>query len=284
MKSCALVAVILASAALGAQGTDPAAGTWRGTLTNAQGVETPIILTIAKRGETYAGTTNGPNAPAEIPLKRLVVDGAKVSIEASSESRLGDVTLTGELMAEGQAMKGVGVLSVGAQRFDVTFALQRRPRTDVLQPQVAQRIDYFAGAWTFEYIGAEYPPLSVGSRTGTATFTKDGASTFVTGRVDGEAGGKAFQETVRIGLDPSTNMLVYAEKHADGIELASVVSWRSPIAMTFTTSPVTMNGRVFQLRRVIHVTSPTAFEVAEEFSVDGGPYRRLGNAHYTKTP
>ena len=72
------------------------------------------------------------------------------------------------------------------------------------------------------------------------------------------------------------------ERRSDGFELASVGNWRSPIAITFLTSPVQAGGKMYQLRRVISVTSNTAFEVTEEFSVDGGAFKRLGNAHYTK--
>jgi hypothetical protein len=46
---------------------------------------------------------------------------------------------------------------------------------------------------------------------------------------------------------------------------------------------VQANGKTYQLRRFVSVTSAVAFEVTEEFSVDGGPFKRLGNAHYTKT-
>src|SRR5262245_64109514 len=119
--------------------TDPVIGNWRGTLKNAQGVDSPIIITIAKKGDVYAGTTNGLNATSENPLKKLTVDGAQVTLEASAESRLGDVTLTCDLTAEGTALGGAGVLAVGAQRFDVTLALQRRPRAEVIQPHVEQR-------------------------------------------------------------------------------------------------------------------------------------------------
>jgi hypothetical protein len=263
--------------------TDPVVGNWRGTVKSAQGADSPIIITIAKRGDVYAGTTNGLSAVSEIPLKRLSVDGAKVSLEASAESRLGDVTITCELTAEGNAMRGAGVLAVGAQRFEVTLALQRRPRGEVIQPHVEQRADYFVGRWTLEYLGAEYPPLSAGSRTGTAVFTSVGAN-FVTGRLDIDAGSRKYQETVKIGLDSDTNTLVFVERRSDGFELASVGNWRSPIAITFRTPPVQADGRTYQLRRVISVTSNNAFEITEEFSVDGGPFKRLGNAHYTKTP
>ena len=261
--------------------TDPVIGNWRGTLKNAQGVDSPIIITIAKKGDVYAGTTNGLNATSEIPLKKLTIDGAKVTLEASAESRLGDVALTCELTAEGSAMRGAGVLAVGAQRFDVTLALQRRPRAEVIQPQVEQRADYFVGRWTFEYLGAEYPPLSTGTRAGTATFTSDGGQ-FVTGRIDNDAGGRKYQDTLKIGFDPDTNMLLVVERRSDGFELASLGNWRSPIAITFVTSPVRADGKTYQLRRMISVTSNTAFEVTEEFSVDGGAFKRLGKARYTK--
>ena len=262
--------------------TDPVIGSWRGTLKNAQGVDSPIIITIAKKGDVYAGTTNGLNATSEIPLKKLTVDGTKVTLEASAESRLGDVVLTGELTAEGNALRGAGVLAVGAQRFDVTLALQRRPRAEVIQPHVEQRAEYFVGRWTFEYLGAEYPPLSTGTRTGTATFTSDGGH-FVTGRIDNDAGGRKYQDTLKIGLDPDTNMLVFVERRSDGFELASLGNWRSPIAITFLTSPVRTEGKSYQLRRVISLTSNTAFEITEEISVDGGAFKRLGKARYTRT-
>lgn len=261
---------------------DPVVGNWRGTLKNAQGADSPIIITIAKKGDVYAGTTNGLNAPSEIPLKKLTVDGAKVTLEASAESRLGDVALTCELTAEGNAMRGAGVLAVGAQRFDVTLALQRRPRAEVIQPHVEQRAEYFVGRWTFEYLGAEYPPLSTGTHTGTATFTSDGGH-FVTGRIDNDASGRTYQDTLKIGLDPETNMLVFVERRSDGFELASLGNWRSPIAITFLTSPVRADGKSYQLRRVISMTSNTAFEITEEISVDGGAFKRLGKARYTRT-
>jgi hypothetical protein len=74
------------------------------------------------------------------------------------------------------------------------------------------------------------------------------------------------------------------ERHADGIELISVGNWRSPIGISFVASPVPAAGKLYQLRRFIHITSPAAFEVTEEFSIDGGPYRRLGGATFTKKP
>jgi len=267
--------------ALPAPPADPVVGNWRGTLTSTSG-ESPIIITIVKKADGYAGSTNGLNASSESALKRVTVDGTRVTVEASDDSKLGTVALAAELTAEGNRMAGTGTVSVGTQKLIVSLALQRRPRADTVQPHVEQRIDYFVGRWKYEYLGAEYPPLSAGGRSGTMTFTKTGASNFVAGRLDGELLGKPYQEQMSIGLDLDTNMLAFVEKRPDGVELVSVASWRSPIAITFQTSPVQANGKIYQLRRLLSVNSPTAFDVTEEFSVDGGPFRRLGNGHYTK--
>src|SRR5262249_14582440 len=193
------------------------------------------------------------------------------------------IALASEVTVDGNTARGGGTLTVGAQKFDVTLALQRRPRAEAVQPQVEQRIDYFVGRWTFEYVGGEYPPLSTGSRRGTLTFTRSGASNFVTGSIEGDVGGNRYRETMSIGLDPETNSLAFVERRPDGVELVSVASWRSPIAISFQTSPVQTNGKTYQLRRVIAVRSTTAFDVTEEFSIDGGPFKRLGDAHYTKS-
>ena len=262
--------------------TDPVVGNWRGTLTSSAGTESAIIITIARSGDGYAGATNGLNAASESPLRRVTVNGARVAIEAAGESTLGPVSLASDLTAEGNSLKGTGTLTIGALHFDVTLALQRRPRQEAIQPHVEQRIDYFVGRWTFEYLGADYPPLSAGDRSGTVTFTRSGASNFAAGVLDGDLLGKPYQERLSIGFDPETNMLAFVERRPGGIELVSVANWRSPIAITFHTSPVQANGKTYQLRRFIAVHSATAFDVTEEFSVDGGPYRRLGTGHYTK--
>jgi len=265
--------------------SDPFAGNWRGTVTASAGTTSPIILTLVKKGDGYVGSTNGLNAASESALKRATVTGPNtIAIEAADESKLGAIALASELTVDGNTARGGGRLTVGAQKFDVTLALQRRPRAEAIQPHVEQRVDYFVGRWRFEYVGGEYPPLSAGNRSGTATFTRSGTSNFVTGAIEGDLGGTPYHETMSIGLDPDTNAMAFVERRSDGVELVSVASWRSPIAISFQTSPLRANGTTYQLRRLIAVRSTTSFDVTEEFSIDGGPFKRLGDAHFTKNP
>jgi hypothetical protein len=154
----------------------------------------------------------------------------------------------------------------------------------VFQPRIEQGLDYFLGRWQFDYVGGDFPPLSAGTRNGVVTFTRTVASNFAVGQVEGEVAGQKYQERWSIGVDADTDTLVSLERQAGGAELLSLGNWRSALAIVFHTSPLQASGRTYQLRRVMSILSATAFELTEEFSVDGGPFRRLGNAHYTKLP
>jgi len=186
-----------------------------------------------------------------------------------------------------------GLYAIGLTLLVVTLARvaaqtepppQRQRRESPPQHQVARTIEYFAGRWRFEYVGGEFPPLSGGSRTGLIPFLRIGASNFVSGQLEGELGGKPYRENQTIGLDPDGYALVAVERRPDGSELVSLGQWRSPLAILFQTAPLQTGGKTYQLKRAIAVTSESAFEVTEEFSVDGGPFKRLGKGRYTKQP
>jgi hypothetical protein len=283
----AMVLCFLAAASTAAQrggppgaAREPIVGAWRGTIRVAAEAPTPLVLSVVRRGDRYAGTLNFGGAN-EIVLRRVAVDGSRLSVESGADSKMGAVAITAELTADGNKLTGVGTLSVGSLPVTVAIELQRLPRADVLQPVVEQRTSYFVGRWTFEYLGGEFPPLSPGSRTGTATFTSANPAA-VTGTIDGDAGGTPYREHWSMTFDATTQMLAVIERRAGGFELLSVANWQTPLAIRFTTAPVREGGRSFQLQRLLRVVSDSAFTVTEEFSVDGGPLRRLGQATFEK--
>ena len=287
MRGAVLVMTLSAAVTLSAQRgapagpADPLAGAWRGTLRSSAETQTALVISIVKKGDLYSGVVN-TGGTTEAPIRKISLTGNRLAVDAGSDSKLGDVALTTELMVEGNKATGSGTFSVGPHRFPVTIELTRRPRAEVIQPQVVQRADYFVGRWTFEYLGGEFPPLSAGSRTGTATFTRTGTSNFVSGVIENDLGGEKSQDRITLGFDPDTRMLAVVERRADQTELISVASWQSPLAISFTTSPVVSGGRTYQLRRVIQVLNEQSFDIVEEFSVDGGVFRRLGNARYSR--
>ena len=271
----------LAPSAVRAQ-QDPVVGNWRGSVKSSGGTESPIVMTIAKDGTRYIGTTTGLSEGGDVAMQKLDVTGSGVSVEASADSRLGTVVLSATLNVQGNALAGDGVLAVGRQRFPISLAMQRRMRSDVVQHQVDQTAEYFVGRWKFEYTGGEFPPLSSGNQQGFITFGRAGSASFVSGTLQGESFGTRFEQRLTIGVDSEADTVLLTEKRADGTELLSLGNWRSPLAVVFVTSPIQASGKTYQLKRVFSILSESAFDVAEEFSVDGGPFRRLGVGHYTK--
>jgi len=279
-----LALLAAASVPAAAQPSAPtgAAGHWVGMIySQGAALESPFTLTIVRDGDTYTGVTSGLNETGEVPLNTVAVKGSAVTFSVHSASAAGPVTLSGELTLEGATMAGVLTIGVGTQRQTTKLTLQRRNRRDVAQPQVQQRIGYFTGRWTFEYLGGEFPPLSAGPRSGTATFTALGEA-FVRGELTADLDGKPYREEITIGFHAETYSMSFLERKPGGVEVLSVATWASPIAIKFVTAPIQADGRTWTLRRLLSVTSDVAFSVSEEYSVDGGPFQRLGSARFTR--
>jgi hypothetical protein len=263
---------------------DPWVGSWRGMAATAGGETTPVLLTIVNQDGTYRGVVSGFGEGTEVPFSTIVITSEQLVAEAMAESELGDVRVRYELSQGDPGLIGIQRYVLGAQEAEFSVELRRQRRRDIPQPQLEQRLAYFLGRWELEYVGGEFPPLSQGTRSAVITFTQNDASPFVTGQVVGDAWGESYQESVVIGYDDASDVLVFHETLWNEVELLSLGNWQSPIAIDFSTMPVESDGRVYQLKRLFSMTSDRVFMVTEEFSVDGGPYRRLGNGTYTRIP
>jgi hypothetical protein len=156
---------------------------------------------------------------------------------------------------------------------------QRRPRAQ--QPQQVQSLDYFAGKWSFKYIGRE-SALWPAPREGVVTFKKRADGKSIESVTEAESDGKAFKETSLITFDEASKILTFREKLASGIVLNSKGDWSSPLSIRFEIEPVRVRGQKLQMRRNVSVVAPHAFRVTEELSEDGGPFVRLGSAVFSK--
>lgn len=260
---------------------DSWAGTWRGEMTSAPGAGSPVSLTLTADADGgFTGLVDGLGA--EIRLDRVAVESGQVTVEAVTDTAFGPLSLVYTLVRDGRELSGTGRVAAGRHGFDVSLTLSRARRADVPQPQVEPRIGYFSGTWRFEYTGGEFPPLSVGTREGTVTFEPLPAGPFVRGRVESDLFGEPYEETWTIGFDEATRAVVWVERRPDGRTLTALGNWSSPIAVTFLTAPLEEDGRVHVLRRVVRTLSDSAFAVVDEFSVDGGPFRRLGTGSWLR--
>ena len=287
-----ILALLVSQAPAEAQ-DDPWTGSWRGTVTAPGGdIETTVTMTLIAEGGSYTGLLTGFAPGAEVQLDSIDTSDDQITIATSADTALGPLELSYSLTrgerprprgrGTAAALDGPGQATLGDHGFDVEVSLTRARRTDIPQPQVDQRVGYFSGRWTFDYTGGDFPPLSVGTRSGTVTFTALEGGPFVEGRVEAEIYGEAYTETWTIGFNEESQSVVWREQPSEGPVRLALGDWSSPIGITFLTLPLEADGNVYVLRRLMQVASETSFSVTDEFSVDGGPFRRLGNGAFLR--
>ena len=280
-----IVVMSAASPAVLAQTTEEAyLGTWRGNASGTEGATTNVALTLTSSNGEFSGVMSGFATGREAPLTSTTLSNGTLTIETTVHSRLGSLSVRYELRLseDNDVLTGTRYLVFGDQHLLFDVELKKRRRRDVPQPQVEQSIEYFLGTWAFEYTGGEFPPLSIGTRSGQLTVTRRRDSNWAEGTIVGDVFGNSYTEGVTIGFDSENQFLLFKETLSNDVELLSIADWQSPIGIGFVTIPIEYDDRLYQLRRVMSVTSETAFQVTEEFSVDGGPFRRLGNADYQR--
>jgi hypothetical protein len=157
----------------------------------------------------------------------------------------------------------------------------RAGRKSVPQPLQKQSLDYFVGQWNFRWLARE-SPIGSGSRKGTITFARIGDGKFLEGRTEGQSDDGKYQETSIIGFDEETKILAIVERRPNGIEMLGLGDWTAAITIRFDVSPVRIKTQTVQLKRTLSVLSANSFNITEEFSVDGGPFQRLGDGSFTR--
>ena len=152
------------------------------------------------------------------------------------------------------------------------------------QPQQKQSVEYFVGTWDFTWTGRE-SPITAGPRAGSATFSRRDTNTLdiqSEGKV--EDGGTAFKESGSAEWNEADKTLTIKETLANGTQLAGTGNWSSPLAIRYESQPTTAGKQSVKVRRTYQIISAGSFTVAEELSIDGGPFQRLGNGAYSKRP
>jgi hypothetical protein len=158
-----------------------------------------------------------------------------------------------------------------------------RGRGSPPQPQQKQGVDYLAGRWSFEWTGRE-SPVTAGPRKGTTEFTIGAAGNVLEMKTQGsvEDNNAAFSESGTATWDASNKTLALKETLANGTTLTGTGDWSSPLAIRYESQPAQVGGQSVRIRRTYAILSAQSFSVAEEISIDGGPFQRLGNGLFQK--
>jgi hypothetical protein len=296
------MALMLAVGVTG-QAQDQFVGRWEGTVESVRGSR-PATLTVTKTGDTYAGTLAGVRPDADTPLKDIKIAGDTLTATSEITSPQGSLPITFVFTLQGEAMKGKGDLSLAGQPFTFTLDLKRvgsggqtttpqlaTPPTDpqpgratrksAPQPLQKQSLDYFVGRWEFTWLGRD-SQMGSGSRKGTVTYARTADGKFLEGRAEGQSDDGKYQESSVVGFDEEKKILAIFERRPNGLDMLSLGDWTAAITIRFNVSPVKIKTQTVQLRRTLSVLSATSFNISEEFSVDGGPFQRLGDGSFNK--
>jgi len=257
-------------------------GRWQGMMKSPQG-ERQATVTIRKEGETYLGSISGIGGTTELPLKEIRREGDRVIAKMQIDAPQGAITVNFDFVLKGDTLAGKGEANVGAQVLNFTYEMKRLG--DVLAKQEvdpARKLDYFLGEWSFEMVARESPFGPAGNLTGTLMFSPVLDNRFLESRLDCKADTGPFQKSGFAGWDPGSKSYTFFDSVPGGIATMSSGAWVGP-AIRIESAPVRAGGKTFHVRRVLSIISDNSFSVRDEFSVDGGPFQRLGNGTFSRT-
>jgi hypothetical protein len=285
--------------------TDPLVGRWEGKIVSIQG-ERPTAAVFVRNGEGYGGKTLGLRPGTEVVLRNVKVEGETITANAELETPQATLAVAYTFKLAGEAMKGQGALDFGGQSISFDIELRRvsqdteaplvtpgavanggagraggaagRPASE--QPQQKQSPDYFAGQWSFKYLGRE-SGLGPAPRQGVTTMVKRDERTLDVS-IEGKTDVGAYRESAVFSFNETFQAFTLRETLANGKILQSRGDWSSPISIRFSVDPLEVGGQKLQLRRTVTIVSAHSFTVVEELSENGGPFFRLGSALYTR--
>jgi hypothetical protein len=154
------------------------------------------------------------------------------------------------------------------------------------QPQQKPGVEYLAGTWNLVWTGRE-SPITVGPRTGTVVFARQGAGNVLSMTGDGKTdAGAPYKETGTFEWDETKKALSIKERLSVGTEIQGTGDWSSPLSIRFESAPIQLQvdgkAQTLKLRRTYSILSAVSFSVAEELSTNGGPFQRLGTGQYVR--
>jgi hypothetical protein len=172
--------------------------------------------------------------------------------------------------------------------FPLSAQQPARP-TDPNDPMPPPNMDYFVGAWTFDWNVPESPLGPAGKIKGKETYKKINPTTYES-VIEGEGLAGAFKGR-------ATTVYKEKEKHVEtGVFGDLTLKKMGPIGgdlggyytIFWETEPVTKDGKTIKLKGKTLMLSPANYRLQVQISVDGGPYTNFGNPWFrrveSKTP
>ncbi len=163
-------------------------------------------------------------------------------------------------------------------------AQQSRP-TDPTDPMPPPDMDYFLGAWTFEWNVPESPLGPAGKIKGKETYKKIQATTYES-EIEGEGPTGAFKGRARISYNEKVKLVTRAETGLFGVTVTKTGPIGGDLGGYYTihweSEPIKKGGKTIKLKGKTLMLSPAFYRLQVQISIDGGPWTNFGNPWFQK--
>ena len=158
--------------------------------------------------------------------------------------------------------------------------------TEPTDPMPPPNMDYFLGAWSFEWNVPESPLGPAGKIKGIETYKKspngDGYQSEIAG--DGPQG--KFKGQATIAYNEKERLVTRTEKGFFGVTLTKTGPIGGDLGGYYTifweSQPIKKDGKTLKLKGKTLMLSPANYRWQVQISVDGGPYTSFGNPWFRK--
>jgi hypothetical protein len=160
----------------------------------------------------------------------------------------------------------------------------QRP-TEPTDPMPPVNMDYFLGAWTFDWNVPESPLGPAGKFKGKETYKKIGDGKYES-VIEGDSPLGAFTGHATMSYSEKEKQVTRKENGFFGVTQNKTGPVGGDLGGYYTifweTEPIKKNGKTVKLKGKTLMLSPAHYRLQVQISVDGGPYTNFGNPWFRK--
>jgi hypothetical protein len=158
--------------------------------------------------------------------------------------------------------------------------------TEPTDPMPPPDMDYFVGAWSFEWNVPESPLGPAGKIQGTEVYKKVANSTAYESTIEGEGPEGPFKGHATTSYNAKEKLVTRSETGLFGVSLTKSGPVGGDLGGYYTifweTVPIKKQGKTIKLKGKTLMLSPANYRLQVQISVDGGPYTNFGNPWFHK--
>jgi hypothetical protein len=158
--------------------------------------------------------------------------------------------------------------------------------TDPNDPMPPPNMDYFVGAWTFEWNVPESPLGPAGKIKGKETYKKTSNGDYES-EIEGEGPQGAFKARATTIYNEKEKSVSRSEAGLFDVSIVKTGPIGGDLGGYYTifweTQPIKKAGKTIKLKGKTLMLSPANYRWQVQISVDGGPYTNFGSPWFRKT-